>query len=71
MRRTPWKSPPSRSISYKVTNQQYLEFIAAGGYEKRAFWNDDDWDWKVERGISHPLFWKTKRRPVVVANDVR
>jgi ergothioneine biosynthesis protein EgtB len=43
---------------YKVTNRQYLEFIAAGGYETRAFWNDDDWNWKTAQGISHPLFWK-------------
>ncbi|HKC00069.1 MAG TPA: SUMF1/EgtB/PvdO family nonheme iron enzyme [Terriglobales bacterium] len=43
---------------YKVTNRQYLEFMAAGGYETRAFWNDDDWNWKTAGGISHPLFWK-------------
>jgi gamma-glutamyl hercynylcysteine S-oxide synthase len=45
---------------YKVTNRQYLEFVAAGGYETRAFWNDDDWNWKTAHGISHPLFWKTE-----------
>ena len=47
---------------YKVTNQQYLEFIKAGGYETRAFWEDgdsaEDWNWKSARGISHPAFWK-------------
>jgi gamma-glutamyl hercynylcysteine S-oxide synthase len=43
---------------YKVTNRQYLEFMAAGGYETRAFWNEDDWNWKTAGGISHPLFWK-------------
>jgi gamma-glutamyl hercynylcysteine S-oxide synthase len=43
---------------YKVTNRQYLEFMAAGGYETRAFWNDDDWNWKTAAGISRPLFWK-------------
>jgi ergothioneine biosynthesis protein EgtB len=43
---------------YKVTNRQYLEFMAAGGYESRAFWTDDDWDWKGAQAISHPLFWK-------------
>ncbi len=43
---------------YKVTNRQYLDFVAAGGYETRAFWNDDDWEWKNARGISHPSFWK-------------
>ncbi len=43
---------------YKVTNQQYLEFIVADGYETRAFWSDDDWNWKSQQGISHPAFWK-------------
>jgi ergothioneine biosynthesis protein EgtB len=43
---------------YKVTNRQYLDFMAAGGYETRSLWNDDDWDWKSAHGISHPLFWK-------------
>jgi len=26
---------------YKVTNRQYLEFMAAGGYETRSFWSND------------------------------
>lgn len=43
---------------YKVTNQRYLEFMRAGGYETRAFWNDEDWTWKAEHAVSHPVFWK-------------
>jgi ergothioneine biosynthesis protein EgtB len=43
---------------YKVTNRQYLEFMAAGGYDTRSYWNDADWDWKTTNNISHPLFWK-------------
>ncbi len=43
---------------YKVTNQQYLDFIAAGGYETCSFWSDDDWNWKTANGISCPVFWK-------------
>jgi iron(II)-dependent oxidoreductase len=43
---------------YKVTNRQYLQFMAAGGYETRALWSDDDWEWKTSHQISHPLFWK-------------
>jgi gamma-glutamyl hercynylcysteine S-oxide synthase len=43
---------------YKVTNRQYLEFMAAGGYDRRSFWNDADWNWKNTNNISHPLFWK-------------
>jgi iron(II)-dependent oxidoreductase len=49
---------------FMVTNQQYLEFVNAGGYETRAFWDDgkddknDDWNWKSQQGISHPAFWR-------------
>ncbi len=42
---------------YKVTNRQYLEFMAAGGYETQAFWSDDDWQWKTAQAVSHPVFW--------------
>ena len=56
-------SVPAFAIDrYKVTNQQYLEFINACGYETRAFWgdgeNDGDWNWKSAQAISHPAFWK-------------
>ena len=43
---------------YMVTNRQYLDFMAAGGYETRAFWTDDDWNWRTTREVSHPVFWK-------------
>jgi len=42
---------------YEVTNRQYLDFMAAGGYETRAFWSDDDWKWKSARAVTHPAFW--------------
>ena len=42
---------------YEVTNRQYLNFLAAGGYETRAFWSDDDWNWKTTHAVSHPVFW--------------
>jgi iron(II)-dependent oxidoreductase len=43
---------------YKVTNRQYFDFLQAGGYETRAFWTDDDWNWKAAKNISHPIFWR-------------
>jgi iron(II)-dependent oxidoreductase len=50
---------PAFSIDrYKITNREYLEFLRAGGYETREFWRDDDWNWKTEHDISHPIFWK-------------
>ena len=43
---------------YMVTNGQFLEFLRSGGYENRALWREDDWNWRVTNGISHPVFWK-------------
>jgi ergothioneine biosynthesis protein EgtB len=42
---------------YKITNAQYLQFLEAGGYENRDCWSDEDWKWKAEQGIRHPVFW--------------
>ena len=42
---------------YEVTNREYLDFMEAGGYEKRALWSDGDWNWKSAQGVSHPVFW--------------
>jgi iron(II)-dependent oxidoreductase len=43
---------------YKITNGQFLDFVNAGGYEKQSLWRDEDWQWKSDQGISHPVFWK-------------
>ncbi|HTW59025.1 MAG TPA: SUMF1/EgtB/PvdO family nonheme iron enzyme [Terriglobales bacterium] len=41
-----------------VTNRQFLDFVASGGYETRAFWSDDDWNWRTAEDVSHPVFWE-------------
>ncbi len=50
--------PAFQIDQYMVTNQQYLDFISDGGYERREFWRDTDWEWKTGHSISHPAFWK-------------
>ncbi len=42
---------------YKVTNQRFLEFMGAGGYENREFWSGENWKWKTDHAIVHPVFW--------------
>jgi iron(II)-dependent oxidoreductase len=44
--------------SHKITNRQWLEFMAAGGYEDSKYWAPSDWEWKAQQGISHPVFWQ-------------
>jgi len=46
---------------YKITNGQYLDFLNAGGYDSRSLWTDEDWRWKTDHEISHPVFWKKER----------
>jgi iron(II)-dependent oxidoreductase len=46
---------------YKVTNGQYLDFVAAGGYENPACWTEEDWNWRTAQKILHPAFWNWKR----------
>ena len=43
---------------YKVTNGEFLKFVEAGGYENRELWRTDDWQWRSQSGVSHPVFWR-------------
>ena len=44
--------------SLPVTNQEFLEFVLAGGYREQRFWQPSDWTWQQERGVDHPQFWQ-------------
>jgi ergothioneine biosynthesis protein EgtB len=41
-----------------VTNGEYLEFIADGGYRKPDLWLADGWNEAQARGWSAPLYWE-------------
>ncbi|MEW6153748.1 MAG: ergothioneine biosynthesis protein EgtB [Actinomycetota bacterium] len=41
-----------------VTNRDYAEFIADGGYRDRRWWGDEGWAWLQDEGAQHPLFWR-------------
>jgi ergothioneine biosynthesis protein EgtB len=42
---------------HNVTNEQYLEFVEAGGYANPEWWSDTDWAWLTGAGAAHPPFW--------------
>ena len=43
---------------YDVTNGEYLEFLEAGGYRDRRFWDEASAEWVAAGRIEHPLFWE-------------
>ena len=50
---------PAFSIDrHDVTNDQFREFVNAGGYRQREWWRAEDWEWIQRENIEHPLFWE-------------
>lgn len=49
---------PFRLASRLVTNAEYLEFMADGGYRNPALWLSDAWDQVVAGGWRAPLYWE-------------
>jgi iron(II)-dependent oxidoreductase len=41
-----------------VTNGQYAEFIAAGGYAEPRWWSEAGWRHRIDAGLEAPLFWR-------------
>ena len=40
-----------------VTNQEYIEFIEAKGYQIAKYWLDEGWYWIQDNAIDKPLYW--------------
>ncbi len=49
---------PHRLASRPVTNREWAEFIADGGYSTATLWLSEGWDWVRREGISAPLYWR-------------
>ena len=42
-----------------VTNWEFAEFIAAGGYDEPTLWLSDGWRWRHEKAIAAPMYWRS------------
>ena len=40
-----------------ITNQEYVEFMNAGGYKNYNYWHADGWEWVKTNKIEAPLYW--------------
>ena len=46
-----------KASKYLVSNQEYLEFVEAGGYQTESYWTPEGWEWVQYRKAEHPVFW--------------
>ena len=42
---------------YLVSNGEFMEFVLAGGYKNKAFWDDEGLAFLQRSGAKHPPFW--------------
>jgi len=49
---------PFRMARFQVTNREFLEFVEAGGYDRRGFWGDAGWLWRTRRSATAPRYWR-------------
>jgi len=47
-----------RIANRRVTNKEWAEFTADGGYGTPTLWLSDGWDWVRREGIERPLYWR-------------
>ncbi len=40
-----------------VTNGEFLEFVADGGYKDHRLWHSEGWDWVNREAVASPLYW--------------
>jgi 5-histidylcysteine sulfoxide synthase/putative 4-mercaptohistidine N1-methyltranferase len=46
-----------KASKYLVSNQEYLEFMEEGGYQKPVYWCDEGKQWLAFKKVTMPVFW--------------
>ena len=48
---------PFKATKNLISNANFLDFVAAKGYENSSLWTEEGWNWKTRRNATHPKFW--------------
>ena len=51
----------------RVTNGEWREFIADGGYGTPPLWLSEGWDWVRRTGVEAPLYWRANETEFTLA----
>lgn len=46
-----------KTTRFLVSNQEFLEFVNAGGYQTAQYWDEEGDQWRLYAKASHPTFW--------------
>jgi iron(II)-dependent oxidoreductase len=49
---------PFRIARAPVTNEEFMAFTEAGGYDDALLWSEDGWRWRSHEGARHPVYWE-------------
>ena len=49
--------PDFKASKHLVSNSEYQEFVAAGGYHEQQWWTEEGWNWRSFKDAEFPLFW--------------
>ncbi len=64
---------PFAMQKYPVTNLQFKKFLLGNGYDKKEFWSEDGWSWRIgtydTRATEDYVKDQLKRRPVEKRNE--
>jgi 5-histidylcysteine sulfoxide synthase/putative 4-mercaptohistidine N1-methyltranferase len=47
-----------KASQYLASNQEFLAFVEAGGYEQDRYWSDEGLGWRQFAQAKHPTFWR-------------
>ena len=50
-----------KASKYLVSNQEFFEFVEAGGYQNKSYWSEEGWNWIDFTKAEHPVYWRKKK----------
>jgi len=50
--------PSFAASEHMVTNGEFYQFVADGGYARKEFWSKEGWGWRAFRNAKWPTFWR-------------
>jgi 5-histidylcysteine sulfoxide synthase/putative 4-mercaptohistidine N1-methyltranferase len=51
---------PFEASRYLVSNQEFLAFVEANGYQQAEYWTEEGWAWRNFSAATQPTFWRKK-----------